>query len=1313
MDISNIQNILNYYIEYEMYNIISSSNIKVNNKTSIIMKDIPEEKVISEMLNRLKEEKSRERIEKFIGKRVNNPKQIVSLIKGELANLDEKQSNKAQIYLEIKNVIKENYGYKTQEKVIEDFINELCDIKTSKEFILYVHNMSLFYTEVRKLPIFIFKCKIENEVVKVIDIIINVETLNTILSVILNQEISDIVIEYKEKILNYSKEIKNSIDSGNIQHILNICYEKLNDYVGISEKEIKEISRKNIKYNMNQEYIMSLGELIEEGIKNIKEDIELLNKLIKNDNYVPNLLNKYLNGTTKKKNINNPLYTQIYRGNYKSDHGVGQNQYKIVNTIKDNELIAIEGPPGTGKTSLLKEIIANKIVERAELILKNWDQKLELNKYYGANYYDIDWYSKDKNTIKSIVVASKNGEAIENVGKEINQEIEYMNLVAKEYKRTQIINKEKKKVLQNYKGIICLPLGKQDNIQDFKEFLYQKYIPMLNNLKIGQHENEVLDKIKKNYEDKCKQVKDYEQFIQSFRYIENNKAYFYGIDIVPGEEDEEKNKAKIQEIQKLFVEDKQRRKNRIDDLKNEKNILLEQKKRQKEELEDINKKIKSREDAIKNCRQKIVMGNNNIHNLKKQQKHFEKISKNIFTKILNFREYRKDKNTNFFYKINEIEVANKIEEDEISQQIKYKSKLVIQKDKIKDNYEKLNKNYEDIEIKQNTLNKEIKEMELIEEFNKRNKKKYWNYSNIIEMYGKSTLNKLNQELFELAIELNEAYILKNSNEISNNLKLFLPNNESSYICQKFYDSNEIYDDEKRKGIKCLWNTLFLCFPVVTTTLDSFYKKCFHLIPEYIDLELIDEAGQILPHNLVTALYRAKKAVVVGDINQIEPINNVNKDFNKDKKSIGENFENIKIEENSIQALANKNTDILNNEDNIILNNHYRCEKNIINFSNENVYENKLNMNIKDKMDKPFFNNMVALDVRGKKTDKQNENKAEIESCIEIIKYIKEQSKTEISIAVITPFKKQKEEIENRLEHEQMKDVKVGTVHAFQGQEKDYIIFSSVIDSVEPKWAINFIGKKCNMLNVAVTRAKKQFIYLGNVDVAMQAGNYITKLVKYINKNGSVYSLYDIEDVSISDSLDKKILKILQPELKLQNDNIGFYIQQNIKSGVITDAKQHYDFLNYVLKNANKEIYIMSPWIKDNVMNEEFFNDIRNLKDSNCTVKILFGYKKGNKNISNEKELAMELKRTNSLGFATQEVIEKIAKEMYQIIGKDNFVYNPPTHAKVLIIDDKYMCIGSHNWLSNAGKTNEQERAKEGTRITTSKSAIEYAKNNFF
>ena len=42
-----------------------------------------------------------------------------------------------------------------------------------------------------------------------------------------------------------------------------------------------------------------------------------------------------------------------------------------------------------------------------------------------------------------------------------------------------------------------------------------------------------------------------------------------------------------------------------------------------------------------------------------------------------------------------------------------------------------------------------------------------------------------------------------------------------------------------------------------------------------------------------------------------------------------------------------------------------------------------------------------------------------------------------------------------------------------------------------------------------------------------------------------------------------------------------------------------------------------------------------------------------------------------------------------------------------------MFMGSHNWLSNAGKMEEKNRAKEGTAITTSKEAISYTKENFF
>ena len=377
------------------------------------------------------------------------------------------------------------------------------------------------------------------------------------------------------------------------------------------------------------------------------------------------------------------------------------------------------------------------------------------------------------------------------------------------------------------------------------------------------------------------------------------------------------------------------------------------------------------------------------------------------------------------------------------------------------------------------------------------------------------------------------------------------------------------------------------------------------------------------------------------------------------------------------------------------------------------------MHVKDNFNKIFLNNMIALDVRGKRTKSseyqksKNENKVEVEACIQTIKYIKEQDKKEPSIAIVTPFKEQKHLLESRLKREGLTDVKVGTVHAFQGKEKDYIIFTPTIDALEPKWAVKFIGDKCNMLNVAVTRAKKQFIYIGNLNVAEQTGNYLAKLIKYIRENGMIYSLYDIDNSALNKNFDERILQILQPEFEVANDNIGLYIQQKFENGIILDAKQHYDLLMYTLKNTKKEILIMSPWIMENVINEEFINEIKKLKENNCKVKIVFGYKSGNRNVNSPDEIVNELVRTRSLGFAKEESVRKIVGELYNLLGKENFVYAPPTHAKTIIVDEKYMFMGSHNWLSNAGKMIEKDRAKEGTIITTSKDAIAYTKEEFF
>ena len=83
---------------------------------------------------------------------------------------------------------------------------------------------------------------------------------------------------------------------------------------------------------------------------------------------------------------------------------------------------------------------------------------------------------KNSNIIKSIVVSSKNGEAIENVGNEIDKETKYMLPISRKYNRTQIVNGTKIKEPAQYKGLVCLPLGKQNNIQDFKDFLYKRFL---------------------------------------------------------------------------------------------------------------------------------------------------------------------------------------------------------------------------------------------------------------------------------------------------------------------------------------------------------------------------------------------------------------------------------------------------------------------------------------------------------------------------------------------------------------------------------------------------------------------------------------------------------------------------------------------------------------------------------------------------------------------------------------------------------------------------------------------------------------------
>jgi hypothetical protein len=93
-------------------------------------------------------------------------------------------------------------------------------------------------------------------------------------------------------------------------------------------------------------------------------------------------------------------------------------------------IFSVNGPPGTGKTTLLKEIIAGNLVERARLLVKYDDPDMafvekrfqdgDKSKNGYSNYHNV-YYELENNEIKKygMLVTSCNNAAVENITKEL------------------------------------------------------------------------------------------------------------------------------------------------------------------------------------------------------------------------------------------------------------------------------------------------------------------------------------------------------------------------------------------------------------------------------------------------------------------------------------------------------------------------------------------------------------------------------------------------------------------------------------------------------------------------------------------------------------------------------------------------------------------------------------------------------------------------------------------------------------------------------------------------------------------------------
>lgn len=255
-------------------------------------------------------------------------------------------------------------------------------------------------------------------------------------------------------------------------------------------------------------------------------------------------------------------------------------------------------------------------------------------------------------------------------------------------------------------------------------------------------------------------------------------------------------------------------------------------------------------------------------------------------------------------------------------------------------------------------------------------------------------------------------------------------------------------DMKRQGVM-MKNE----YPVILSTTMS-ARSCVFADEPY-DYIIMDEALQVSSETGTLALTCAKNAVIVGDTKQLP-----NVETEEDRKklqiiakpyNISDGYDCSKY--SFLESILKVIPDITET----MLREHYRCHPRIINFCNQKFYGGNLLIMTEDKGEE---NVLTAI-----RTVKGNHainhlNQREIDVVKnELLPTLKDCS----SIGIVTPYNNQVDAF-----RQQLNDIKIGTIHKYQGREEDTIIMS-VVDN-----QISEFADDAKMLNVAVSRAQKHF-----------------------------------------------------------------------------------------------------------------------------------------------------------------------------------------------------------------------------------------------
>lgn len=716
---------------------------------------------------------------------------------------------------------------------------------------------------------------------------------------------------------------------------------------------------------------------------------------------------------------------KLHLGQMSGKYGLSASQRESINNFnhqENGEILAIKGPPGTGKTTLIQSIVANEYVKRA---LREDEPPL-------------------------IVASSTNNQAVTNI-------IESFGKIKKQFDKSNIESRW------------------LENINSFATYFPSKT--------------------------KRKQAKE-----KGFQYTDN-KGNFFVAEMEKQENIEKSRKKFINESQKMFN-------NETKDISNFKykiHKMLKDFNNYQNQLIDIVDEFSALK--IIDVDEFLAEQNSLIEHLEQNKKNIRNTVEFLNTKYADIPVLWKLLSFSNGYKT---KISNRlkiyIEDEELS-----KYKFLNMKD-IEEYYAKEIKqlNIKLTEIKQNIDNIRTKKdtyMQILNELNE---------SNLLNKDEKMKIITNKEELdswldthiryieFWLSVHYYEARWLEEENILTEKQK-----------GTNFENVVKMYYERLSLITPCLVMTFYM-LPKQFETWDGVKKSYMYNL---IDLLIVDEAGQVSTEIAACSFALAKKALVVGDENQIEPVWGIERPLDislaiqenviKDKNEFDQLEKyGITASNSNVMKVSCKSTKYSKyGEKGLFLSEHRRCYDDIINYCNDLVYKGKLNP-LRGNEGKTLFPKIGYQKIESINSQKVGTSRCNTYEAMEIAKWVKNNYEeiykyySDIEpnnvLGIVTPFKAQAATIRNALKVVLPEEIKqritVGTIHVFQGGERKVIIMSTTYGKDEGCF---FIDNNKSLMNVAVSRAEDSFLVFGNIECLKDEETTPSGLLKrYLLKNNT-------------------------------------------------------------------------------------------------------------------------------------------------------------------------------------------------------------------